>query len=49
MCMQAVFKSPLETLLVNGELMEAIAIYSLAVVMKARKLFQWIDSLRDVL
>ena len=44
--LQAVFRDPLESLLVNGELMEAIAIYSLATVMKAQRFFKSLDSLK---
>lgn len=45
--LQAIFRPPLESLLVNGELMEAIGIYSLAMVMKAQRFFKSLDSLKS--
>lgn len=44
---KAIFRPPLESLLVNGELMEAIGIYSLAMVMKAQRFFKSLDSLKS--
>lgn len=33
--------------MVNGELMELIAVYSLHVVMRAKRFFNWIDDFKD--